>query len=62
MKSLISCAREAGYQRMDGSVLPSNLDMLRLVDQLGFVAEESDDPHRTLRVVLPLTREHGNGS
>ena len=55
MKSLISCAREAGYQRIDGSVLPNNLAMRRLADQLGFVAEESDDPNRTVRVVLSLT-------
>ena len=54
MKSLISCARIAGYQRMDGSVLPSNVGMLRLADQLGFMAEESEDPNRTVRVVLQL--------
>ena len=55
MKSLVNCAREAGYQRIDGSVLPGNLHMLRLADQLGFVAEESEEPNRTVRLVLPLT-------
>ena len=55
MNSLIGCARAAGYQRIGGSVLPNNLAMLRLVDKLAFVADESDEPNRTLRVVLPLT-------
>jgi acetyltransferase len=55
MNALIGCARDAGYQRIDGSILPGNLGMLQLVDDLGFVAEESDDPNRTVRVVLRLT-------
>lgn len=54
MKSLLSCAREAGFRRVDGSVLPNNLGMLQLVEKLGFVIEESDDPARIVRVVLPL--------
>ena len=54
MKSLIGCAREAGYQWIDGAVLPGNLGMLGLMDRLGFVAEDGDDPNRTVRVVLPL--------
>jgi acetyltransferase len=55
MKSLVRCAREAGYQSMEGSVLPSNTGMRRLVAQLGFVAAESDDPNRNNRVTLPLS-------
>ncbi len=57
MKPLVRCAREAGFQRMEGSVLPGNLGMLRLVDQLGFLVEESDDPHRSKRVVLRLASD-----
>ncbi|MEO8104095.1 MAG: bifunctional acetate--CoA ligase family protein/GNAT family N-acetyltransferase [Betaproteobacteria bacterium] len=54
MNSLVKCAQEAGYRRMDCSVLPGNLAMLRLADQLGFVVEESDEPDRTMRLVLQL--------
>ncbi len=56
MKSLIHCARDAGYQQIGGSILAGNRDMLRLVDQLGFVVEESDEPHHTVRIGLSLAR------
>ena len=56
MKSLIACAQDAGYKSMDGSILPANQAMLHMTTQLGFVAEASDDPNRTVRVVLPLAR------
>ncbi|MBL0122905.1 MAG: bifunctional acetate--CoA ligase family protein/GNAT family N-acetyltransferase [Betaproteobacteria bacterium] len=54
MKSLVRCAREAGFEAMQGSVLAGNVGMLRLVDQLGFVAVESDDPNSNNRVALRL--------
>ena len=54
MKSLMNCARDAGYLRMDGSVLPGNQGMLQMVDQLGFEITESDDPNRTMRVEISL--------
>lgn len=55
MKSLIACAKDAGYGAIEGSVLPANLGMLRLAEQLGFSLEKGDDPNHTVRIVLNLT-------
>jgi acetyltransferase len=55
MKSLIACAKDAGYRVIEGSVLPANLGMLRLAEQLGFAMEKGDDPNHTVRIVLNLT-------
>jgi len=55
MKSLIACARDAGYRAIEGSVLPANLGMLKLAEQLGFVMEKGDDPNHTVRIVLTLS-------
>ena len=54
MKSLIACAKDAGYRAIEGSVLPANLGMLKLAEQLGFVMEKGDDPNHTVRIVLTL--------
>jgi len=54
LTALIGCARAAGYRSIDGSILPSNQGMLRLAEQLDFTIDEREDPHRVVRVVLPL--------
>lgn len=54
MKSLIDCAKDAGYRTIEGLVLPANLGMLKLAEQLGFVIEKSGDAQHTVHVVLKL--------
>ena len=54
MKSLIDCARAAGYASMDGAILSANTGMLTLAEKLGFISEPSNDPNHTVRVVLAL--------
>ncbi len=57
MKSLIVCAREAGYQEMIGTVLPSNQGMLRLAEDLGFVTATTGESDGNVRVVLRLVAD-----
>ncbi|MEP7156858.1 MAG: GNAT family N-acetyltransferase, partial [Betaproteobacteria bacterium] len=54
MKSLIDCARAAGYETIDGSILPANHAMLALTEKLGFIADEHHDSQQNVRVVLKL--------
>ncbi len=54
MKSLVACARDAGYAALEGSVLPANAGMLGLVKQLGFSIVEHDHPNHSVRLVLAL--------
>ena len=54
MKSLVACARDAGYGALEGSVLPANAGMLGLVKQLGFSIVEHDHPNHSVRLVLQL--------
>jgi acetyltransferase len=44
LERLITAARERGIRQLNGSVLRENQQMLRLVQDLGFVIRESDDP------------------
>ncbi len=42
LETLIAAARARGYARMEGYILASNVNMLRLAKRLGFVRLESD--------------------
>lgn len=54
MRALIDCAREAGYQRLEGDVLHTNNAMLALAARLGFTQSPGREPHQTLNVSLAL--------
>jgi acetyltransferase len=54
MRALIACAKDAGYQRMEGSVLHGNLGMLKLAAAIGFHVEPSGDDPNTAHVSLTL--------
>jgi acetyltransferase len=54
MRALIECAKAAGYQRMEGSVLHGNMGMLKLATALGFHIEPASDDPNTTHVTLAL--------
>ncbi len=54
MVALIACAKEAGYEYLEGSVLSGNLGMLHLATQLGFVSKPVGGQDQTVQVVLGL--------
>lgn len=54
MKALIGAAREAGYQQIEGSVLPGNLGMLKLAAVVGFTIEPVGDAANTIKITLAL--------
>lgn len=60
MKQLIECATRAGYSRIEGTIHPLNVGMLRLATSLGFAVESLPAaPGRnldTVRVTLKLAR------
>ena len=58
MNALIACARDAGYESMEGEVLSANTGMLTLAAHLGFVSETGNDPNHTIKVVLALEPEN----
>jgi acetyltransferase len=53
MKALIACARKKGLQRLVGTVLRANHNMVRFCQSLGFVF--NDDPEDPEQVVAVLT-------
>jgi acetyltransferase len=53
MERLALAAREQGVRRLVGAVLRENTTMLRLMDELGFVVQASDDP-AVVEVALAL--------
>jgi acetyltransferase len=54
MQDLIASAKDAHYQRIEGTVLNSNLGMLKLAATLGFLHEPVADARDTTRVWLAL--------
>ncbi len=54
MVALIACAKEAGFEYLEGSVLSGNLGMLHLATQLGFVSRPAGTQEQTVQVVLAL--------
>jgi hypothetical protein len=54
MKALIGCAAAAGYASLEGSVLSTNVGMLKFIESLGFVPLPGSDPNHTVKVVLAL--------
>jgi acetyltransferase len=54
MKALIGCATAAGYASLEGSVLSTNVVMLKFIESLGFVPLPGSDPNHTVKVVLAL--------
>jgi acetyltransferase len=55
MRSLINCARDAGYAEMEGSVLQANQAMLALASRLGFSTRASSDSRHVVRLRYILT-------
>lgn len=54
MIALIACAKEAGLEYLEGSVLSGNHGMLHLATQLGFVSKPAGTQEQTVQVVLGL--------
>lgn len=54
LASLIVCAKEAGYDTIESTVLHGNTGMLKLAKRLGFRTEPNTDAHETARVFLRL--------
>lgn len=54
MKALVSCARDAGYRQIEGSVLPGNRGMLKLAAVIGFTIEPAGDAVNTIKITLAL--------
>lgn len=54
MQDLITCAREAGYASIEGTVLITNAGMLKLAARLGFQTETNADARDATRVMLAL--------
>jgi acetyltransferase len=50
MRNLISCAKQAGYAEMEGSVLQANQAMLALATRLGFSTRASSESRDTVRL------------
>jgi len=55
MRRLMQVARDAGYTRMTGSVLPENFSMLKLATRLGFHREKDLEDPTIVKVVRSLT-------
>jgi hypothetical protein len=57
LEILIQCARERGFERMEGYVLATNMRMLDLARRLGFAETASDEGPaiRTVRRDLRTT-------
>ncbi len=54
MRALIACARKKGLQRLVGTVLRANPNMLRFTAGLGFIAHDDPDDHDQVEVELDL--------
>ena len=54
MKALIEAARQRGFKIMDGEILANNLNMLKLVERLGFSIYTSPDDQNIKVVKKPL--------
>jgi acetyltransferase len=54
MERLMQAARDAGYRRMTGLVLPDNHSMLKLADRLHFERGRDEDEPAVIKVVRPL--------
>lgn len=54
MRQIMHAAREAGYVRMTGSVLPENSSMLQLAARLGFTSGKDADDPTVVKVVRSL--------
>jgi acetyltransferase len=54
MERLIEAARDAGYRRMTGYVLPENESMLKLAGRLGFERGRDEEDPTVLKVVRSL--------
>ncbi|MFA7281008.1 MAG: bifunctional acetate--CoA ligase family protein/GNAT family N-acetyltransferase [Sterolibacterium sp.] len=55
MRRLMQVARDSGYSRMTGSVLPENFSMLKLASRLGFQREKDLEDPTVVKVVRSLT-------
>ena len=55
MRRLMNAAREAGYRRITGSVLPENDSMLRLAERLNFRRGRDEDDPGIIRVAYDLS-------
>jgi acetyltransferase len=55
MQRLMQVARDSGYSRMTGSVLPENFSMLKLAARLGFHREKDLEDPTVVKVVRSLT-------
>jgi len=54
MQRLMDAARDAGYRRMTGNVLPDNDSMLKLAARLNFERSRDEDDPALVKVVRPL--------
>ncbi|MEO8170778.1 MAG: GNAT family N-acetyltransferase, partial [Oxalobacteraceae bacterium] len=54
MERLFEAARDGGYSRMTGCVLPENDSMLRLAARLGFTRGKDEDDPALVKVVRSL--------
>jgi acetyltransferase len=54
MKQLMDVARDRGLDVMEGEVLGSNKQMLKLAEKLGFRSASSDDDPRLIRITRRL--------
>jgi acetyltransferase len=54
MERLMQAARDAGYRRMTGLVLPDNESMLKLAARLNFERSKDEDDPALVKVVRPL--------
>ena len=54
MERLMQAARDAGYRRMTGLVLPDNHSMLKLADRLHFERGRDETDPAVVKVVRSL--------
>jgi len=54
MQRLVEAARDAGYRRMTGNVLPDNDSMLKLAARLKFARSRDEDDPTLVKVVRSL--------
>jgi acetyltransferase len=54
MERLMQAARDAGYRRMTGYVLPENDSMLKLADRLNFERTKDEEDPALVKVVRSL--------
>ncbi|MEO8751258.1 MAG: GNAT family N-acetyltransferase [Casimicrobiaceae bacterium] len=54
MKKLIACAKKKGLQRLAGTVLRANQNMIRFVQRLGFAVRDDEGDADQVIVELPL--------